>query len=93
MGRMRSIMEHVLTTPDQVLKEQLLSYLPEGQTHLQTLSTWAERMMQLNQQGLLERGLREIAAVCVIFHWNRMMFGPAEQPFLAYLRYTLSKPR
>lgn len=93
MGRMRRVMEHVLTTPDQALKEQLLSYLPEGQTHLQTLSNWAERMMQLNQQGLLERGLREIAAVCVIFHWNRMMFGPAEQPFLAYLRYTLSKPR
>ncbi|GEM46896.1 thiopeptide-type bacteriocin biosynthesis protein [Deinococcus cellulosilyticus] len=93
LNRMRSIMEHVLTTESRDLREKLISCVPEGHTHLETLDHWAGRMMALNQQGMLERGLREIAAVCVIFHWNRMMFGPAEQPFLAYLRYTLSKPR
>lgn len=58
---------------------------PNLSSTVDTLARWGEVLQEANRIGRLERGLRDILATCLIFHWNRCMYGPTEQSLLAKL--------
>lgn len=61
------------------LWEELLGRVPEMGVWKDELTLWGKAMQGLLAHGPLERGLRSILAVHVIFHSNRMLFNLTEQ--------------
>ena len=80
-----------LPTPELVRRFHRL--IPAGERLLDDLAIWAREFMVASNGGQLTRGPRQILAVCLIFHWNRMLYGPGEQMFLAQLRLKANQPR
>ncbi|MFW8628039.1 thiopeptide-type bacteriocin biosynthesis protein [Deinococcus sp. ME38] len=92
-ARTRPLLEALLSRSDAALEAQFLAGLPGAHGDLSGARQAARAIADLNRTGDLTRGPRELAAILIIFHWNRLMFGPAEQAFLAYARHELSQPQ
>lgn len=65
----------------------------------QVLSAYVEGLAQVGaalwegqRTGRLDRGLRQILATTICFHWNRMRFGGDEQALLAHHLAEAAKP-
>ncbi|MCD0163834.1 bacteriocin biosynthesis protein, partial [Deinococcus sp. 6YEL10] len=82
-----------LSRSDAALEAQFLAGLPGAREDLRGARQTTQALADLNRTGDLTRGPRELAAILIIFHWNRLMFSPAEQAFLAYARHELSQPQ
>ena len=90
--RLRPVLQTIHGSTATTLTRQLHTLLPDTPPLVEELRHWGDQMQDLHRDGGLDGGLRAIAARCLLFHWNRFAFDPAQQAFLAQLRQEISAP-
>lgn len=80
----------LLPTPE--LTRRLRALLPGHAPLTDQLAQWGQDFQTASTDGQMSRGPRQILAVCLIFHWNRMLYGAGEQMFLTQLRLKVNQP-
>lgn len=53
---------------------------------------WGKKLVQSDRNGLLNRGIRQLIAIHIIFSWNRMGFGNEKQRILASIMKSYYNP-
>jgi thiopeptide-type bacteriocin biosynthesis protein len=92
LEKMRPALQRLASAATPELQQRLQSALPSGAQLCSLLEAWGQRLRAAQREGALERGVRDMLASCIVFHWNRMMYQLKEQVFLARLWQESTEP-
>jgi thiopeptide-type bacteriocin biosynthesis protein len=92
LSKMRPALQALAGAATSQLRERIEAAAPSCAPLCARLEGWGEELRVAHREGALERGVRQMLAAAVVFHWNRMMYELREQVFLARLWQEATEP-